>query len=69
MELNWEDIKKIVAIADELIDLDVMDELPGCCETEEGYYTEIRKKKRRVVKPSFNYLVIKDSVSTTIPPS
>ena len=60
MELNWEDIKKIVAIADELIDLDVMDELPGCCETEEGYYTEILKrfkeckeKEKEGRKPSF----------------
>lgn len=39
--LTWEDVRKIVNIADKMIDLDVMDELPECCESEEGYYTEI----------------------------
>ena len=45
-ELTWEDIKKIVNIADDMIDLDIMDELPECCKTEEGYYTEILKRYR-----------------------
>ena len=39
--LSWKDIKRIVNIADDLIDLDCMDALPECCKTEEGYYTEI----------------------------
>lgn len=53
MELTWKDIKTIVNIADRLVDLDCMDELPECCKTEEGYYTEILnryndfKKERR----------------------
>ena len=45
-ELTWEDIKKIVNIADGMIDLDIMDELPECCKTEEGYYTEILRRYR-----------------------
>lgn len=43
-ELTWEDIKRIVNIADDMIDLDVRDELPECCKTEQGYYEEILKK-------------------------
>ena len=41
IELTWEDIKRIVNIADYMIDLDVQDELPECCKTEQGYYEEI----------------------------
>lgn len=40
-ELTWLDIKLIVNIADDMIDKDCLDELPECCNTEEGYYTEI----------------------------
>ena len=39
--LTWEDIRRIVKIADVMIDLEVMDKLPECCVSEEGYYTEI----------------------------
>ena len=39
--LTWEDIRKIFEIADVMIDLEVMDKLPECCVSEEGYYTEI----------------------------
>ena len=42
--MDWKDIKLIVNIADDLIDLDVQDKLPECCRTEEGYYTEILKR-------------------------
>ena len=44
LALTWEDIKRIVNIADGMIDLDVRDELPECCKTEQGYYEEILKK-------------------------
>lgn len=40
-KLTWEDIKLIVNIADDMIDLDIQDKLPECCATEEGYYQEI----------------------------
>lgn len=39
--LTWKDIKTIVNIADDMIDLDIQDKLPECCATEEGYYQEI----------------------------
>ena len=39
--LTWKDIKRIVNIADDLIDLDIQDKLPECCSSEEGYYSEI----------------------------
>ena len=42
--LTWEDIKMIVNIADYMIDLDIQDELPECCDTEQGYYEEILKR-------------------------
>lgn len=42
--LTWQDIKRIVNIADDMIDLDVQDKLPECCATEEGYYKEILKR-------------------------
>ena len=42
--MDWKEIKKIVNIADNMIDLDIQDKLPECCATEEGYYKEILKK-------------------------
>lgn len=39
--MTWQDIKAIVNIADDMIERDIDGELPKCCETEEGYYTEI----------------------------
>lgn len=39
--LTWKDIKTIVNIADDMIDLDIQDKLPEYCATEEGYYQEI----------------------------
>ena len=44
IELTWEDIKRIVNIADDMIDLDIQDELPECCKTEQGYYEEIMNR-------------------------
>ena len=44
LSLTWEDIKMIVNIADDMVDLDIRDELPECCKTEEGYYTEVLRK-------------------------
>ena len=44
LELTWQDIKRIVNIADDMIDLDVRDELPERCKTEQGYYEEILKR-------------------------
>ena len=48
--LTWEDIKKIVETADVMIDLDVMDKLPECCASEEGYYTEILNRLKEKPK-------------------
>ena len=44
IDLTWQDIKRIVNIADDMIDLDIQDKLPECCATEEGYYREILKR-------------------------
>lgn len=43
-QLTWQDIRKIVKIADNMVDLDCMGNLPEHCETEEGYYKEVLKR-------------------------
>lgn len=45
-QLTWEDVKEIVMVSDKLIDVDVMEGLPSCCDTEEGYYSEVLSRLR-----------------------
>lgn len=42
--LTWKDIKRIVNIADELINTKEGENKPEYLETEEKYYTEVLKK-------------------------
>ena len=42
--LTWQDIKRIVNIADELINTKEGEEMPEYLETEEKYYTEVLNK-------------------------
>lgn len=39
--LTWQDIKRIVNIADEIIKTKEGEDMPECLETEEKYYTEV----------------------------
>ena len=42
--LTWQDIKRIVNIADELINTKEGEDMPEYLETEEKYYTEVLNK-------------------------
>ena len=42
--LTWQDIKRIVNIADELINTKESEDMPEYLETEEKYYTEVLNK-------------------------
>ena len=42
--LTWQDIKRIVNIADELIHTKEGEDMPEYLETEEKYYTEVLNK-------------------------
>lgn len=42
--LTWQDIKRIVNIADELISTKKGEDMPEYLETEEKYYTEVLNK-------------------------
>ena len=42
--LTWQDIKRIVNIADELINKKEGEDIPEYLETEEKYYTEVLNK-------------------------
>ena len=42
--LTWQDIKRIVNIADELINTKEGEDIPEYLETEEKYYTEVLNK-------------------------
>ena len=42
--LTWQDIKRIVNIADELINTKEGEDMPKYLETEEKYYTEVLNK-------------------------
>ena len=42
--LTWQDIKRIVNIADELINTKEGEDIPDYLETEEKYYTEVLNK-------------------------
>ena len=45
--LTWQDIKRIVNIADKMIEEDVDGDLPEYCETEQGYYEEVLKRFKK----------------------
>ena len=40
-ELTWQDIKRIVNIADEIMTETDNGDIPECCMSEEAYYTEV----------------------------
>ena len=42
--LTWQDIKRIINIADELINTKEGEDIPEYLETEEKYYTEVLNK-------------------------
>ena len=46
-KLTWGDVKEVVMAADKVIDSDVKGELPPCCDTEEGYYSEVLSRLRK----------------------
>ena len=50
-ELTWEDIKRIVNIADELLpDPRYRDDLDASLQSEESYYTEVLKRFNQTKK-------------------
>lgn len=42
--LSWRGIRRIVQVADKLVHMHILGELPDYCDTEEHYYTEVLKR-------------------------